>query len=87
VNVVKNMEERLATLQPESLEIVDESERHIGHEGARGGGGHYQLLIVSPRFNGMQIQQRHRLIYQALGPMMQTEIHALAIRAYAPDEI
>jgi len=87
VNVVKNMEERLATLQPESLEIVDESERHIGHEGAKGGGGHYQLLIVSPRFSGMQIQQRHRLIYQALGPMMQTEIHALAIRAYAPDEI
>ncbi len=87
MNVVKNMEERLATLQPESLEIVDESERHIGHEGAKGGGGHYQLLIVSPRFSGMQIQQRHRLIYQALGPMMQTEIHALAIRAYAPDEI
>jgi len=87
VNVVKNMEERLATLQPESLEIVDESERHIGHEGARGGGGHYQLLIVSPRFSGMQILQRHRLIYQALGPMMRTEIHALAIRAYAPDEI
>jgi len=87
VNVVKNMEERLATLQPESLEIVDESEQHIGHEGARGGGGHYQLLIVSPRFSGMQIQQRHRLIYQALGPMMRTEIHALAIRAYAPDEI
>lgn len=87
MNVVKNMEERLATLQPESLEIVDESEQHVGHEGARGGGGHYQLLIVSPRFSGMQIQQRHRLIYQALGPMMRTEIHALAIRAYAPDEI
>jgi len=87
VNVVKNMEERLATLQPESLEIVDESEQHIGHEGARGGGGHYQLLIVSPRFSGMQIQQRHRLIYQALGSRMRTEIHALAIRAYAPDEI
>ena len=87
MNVVKNMEERLAALQPESLEIVDESEQHIGHEGARGGGGHYQLLIVSPRFSGMQIQQRHRLIYQALGPMMRTEIHALAIRAYAPDEI
>ena len=87
MNVVERMEERLAALQPESLEIADESGQHVGHEGAKGGGGHYQLLIVSPRFSGMQIQQRHRLIYQALGPMMRTEIHALAIRAYAPDEI
>jgi len=87
VNTIRSMEERLAALQPESLEIADESERHIGHEGARGGGGHYQLLIVSPRFTGMPLQQRHRLIYQALGPMMRAEIHALAIRAYAPDEI
>jgi BolA protein len=87
VNVIEKMEQHLAALQPESLEITDESGQHIGHEGARSGGGHYHLLIVSPRFAGMPAQQRHRLIYQALGPMMKTEIHALAIRAYAPDEI
>ena len=87
MNVVERMEERLAALQPESLEIADESGQHVGHEGAKGGGGHYQLLIISPRFAGMPLQQRHRMIYQALGPMMRTEIHALAIRAYAPDEI
>lgn len=87
MNVIRKIEERLAALQPESIEIADESGQHIGHEGARAGGGHYQLLIVSPRFEGLPLQQRHRLIYQALGPMMKTEIHALAIRAYAPDEI
>ncbi len=87
MNIVQKMEKRLALLQPESLEIADESSQHIGHEGARGGGGHYQLVIVSARFAGKPLQQRHRMIYEALGPMMKHEIHALAIRAYAPDEI
>ncbi len=87
MNIVQEMQERLALLQPESLEIADESSQHIGHEGARGGGGHYQLVIVSARFAGKPLQQRHRMIYEALGPMMKHEIHALAIRAYAPDEI
>ena len=87
MNIVQKMEERLALLQPESLEIADESSQHIGHEGARSGGGHYQLVIVSARFAGKPLQQRHRMIYEALGPMMKHEIHALAIRAYAPDEI
>ncbi len=87
MNIVQEMQERLALLQPESLEIADESSQHIGHEGARSGGGHYQLVIVSARFAGKPLQQRHRMIYEALGPMMKHEIHALAIRAYAPDEI
>ncbi len=87
MNIVQKMEKRLALLQPESLEIADESSQHIGHEGARSGGGHYQLVIVSARFAGKPLQQRHRMIYEALGPMMKHEIHALAIRAYAPDEI
>ena len=80
------MRERLAALQPETLDILDESGKHVGHEGARGGGGHYQLVIVSPRFTGVSRPARHRMIYQALGTMMQKEIHALAIQAYAPDE-
>lgn len=87
MNVIQKMEQHLAALQPESLEIEDESSQHAGHEGARSGGGHYRLLIVSPRFAGVPAQQRHRMIYQALGALMKSDIHALAIRAYAPDEI
>lgn len=81
------MQEKLAVLAPESLEILDESGEHIGHEGAKGGGGHYQLIIVSRQFSDRPIQTRHRMVYDALGPMMHKEIHALAIKAYAPDEI
>jgi BolA protein len=87
VSVVERIRESLATLQPESLEVIDESSLHVGHEGARGGGGHYQLVIVSREFAGKPMQQRHRMIYQALGQMMRSDIHALAIRAFAPDEI
>jgi BolA protein len=79
--------DRLAILAPESLEVLDESRDHAGHEGARGGGGHYRVVIVSREFEGKPVQARHRLVYDALGPMMQKEIHALAIRAYAPGEI
>jgi BolA protein len=78
--------ERLAALEPESIEIRDDSAKHAGHEGAKGGGGHFRVAIVSRRFSGMPVQARHRMVYDALGPMMQREIHALAIRARAPDE-
>ncbi len=87
MNVTELMQEKLAALVPESLVILDESGKHIGHEGARGGGGHYQLIIVSRQFSDRPIQTRHRMVYDALGPMMHKEIHALAIKAYAPDEI
>ncbi len=87
MDIPARMRERLATLKPDALDILDESGKHVGHEGAKGGGGHYQLVIVSPRFAGLAPQARHRLVYQALGPMMQQEIHALAIQAYAPDEL
>lgn len=80
------MKERLAVLEPQVVDILDESGKHIGHEGAKGGGGHYQLVIVSPQFAGVARQTRHRMVYQALGTMMHKEIHALAIQAYAPDE-
>ena len=81
------IQERLAGLSPESLEVLDDSAQHAGHEGARGGGGHYRLTIVSPRFEGQSMQARHRMVYDALAPLMQKEIHALAIKAYAPGEI
>lgn len=79
--------QRLSALQPESLEILDESGHHVGHEGAKAGGGHYHLVIVSPAFHGKRSQARHRMVYDALGPLMKKEIHALAIKAYAPGEI
>jgi len=74
-------------LAPQVIEIYDESGEHIGHEGARGGGGHYRLLIVASAFEGQPRLARHRLVYQALGAMMQREIHALAITAYTPEEL
>ncbi len=87
MTVTERMQRQLAALEPESLEILDESARHAGHEGARSGGGHYRLVIVSRRFAGRPIQLRHRMVYDALGAMMMKEIHALAIKALAPDEI
>jgi BolA protein len=87
VSTAERIRLKLAPLAPESLEILDESGKHVGHEGAKGGGGHYQLIIVSPQFAGKPPQARHRMIYEALAPLMQREIHALAIKAYAPDEI
>jgi BolA family transcriptional regulator, general stress-responsive regulator len=85
--VVASIEHNLAVLEPELLEIYDESGEHVGHVGARDGGGHYQLLIVSRQFEGKTAVARHRLVYQALAAMMQREIHALAITALTPAEL
>ena len=78
--------ERLSPLSPERLEIEDESARHAGHEGAKGGGGHYRLIIVSSQFEGQSAIARHRLVLNLLGEMMQKEIHAISIKAYTPSE-
>ena len=86
MNVAQAIEQKLAALQPSRLELRDDSALHAGHEGAKSGGGHYALTIVSPLFTGKNTVARHRLIYAALGSMMQQQIHALAIRAYAPEE-
>ena len=73
-------------LAPERLEITDDSHLHAGHAGAAGGGGHFSVTIVSSRFQGCSTLERHRLVYQALGDMMPGKIHALSIRARAPEE-
>ena len=86
MSVARSIEDKLAALRPSRLELADDSALHAGHEGAKGGGGHYRLVIVSDQFSGKSTVTRHRMIYAALGPMMQQQIHALAIRAYAPDE-
>ena len=87
MTVADRIREMLSALDPESVEVRDESALHAGHEGAKGGGGHYRLLIVSRAFAGQPVQRRHRMVYEALGPLMKKEIHALAIKAYAPEEI
>ena len=80
------LRERLANLTPLRLELVDESAKHAGHEGAKSGGKHYRLLIISTEFSGKSILLRHRLIYDTLGELMRSKIHALSIQALAPGE-
>lgn len=66
---------------PTLIEVIDESHLHVGHAGAQAGKGHYALHIRSKQFQGKTPIQRHRMIYEALGELMQTKIHALSIRA------
>jgi len=85
--VEKIRQRLLAAFEPELLEVEDDSHKHAGHEGAKGGLGHFNVSIVSAHFNGMKALARHRAVYAALGEMMQTDIHALAIDAVASDEL
>ena len=71
---------------PDLLEIVDESHRHAGHAGAKDGRGHFLVRIVSDRFAGVKPVARHRMVYAALGTLMQTDIHALSLEALSPAE-
>jgi BolA protein len=86
MSTVELITQKLAVLEPQRIRIVDESARHAGHAGARSGGGHYLLTIVSPRFAGISQLARHRLIYDALHEMMHKNIHALSVKAYTPEE-
>ena len=70
-----------AALQPAELEIEDQSHLHAGHAGAKEGKGHFRIRIESSTFAGKTPLQRHRLIYAALGDLMETDIHALSIEA------
>ena len=80
--------ERLAALKPVTLELRDESGQHVGHAGHRPGGGtHWQLRIVSEAFRGQAPVKRHRMVYEALGDLMERDIHALRIEALAPEQI
>lgn len=83
---VDRLRERLQALQPLALTIDDDSARHAGHEGAKSGGGHYRLFLVSPRFDGLSRQARHRLVYDSLGEMMRREVHALTMVLQTPGE-
>ncbi|SCX97025.1 BolA family transcriptional regulator [Nitrosospira sp. Nsp13] len=87
VSTIELIRQKLAVLDPEQIHIVDESTRHAGHEGAKSGGGHYLLTIVSREFSGKSALVRHRLVYTVLKEMMHKDIHALSVKAYTPEEI
>jgi BolA family transcriptional regulator, general stress-responsive regulator len=73
-------------LHTNAVDVIDDSHLHAGHAGARDGRGHFRVRVVSPAFAGLRPLQRHQLVYKALGEMMQTDIHALSIAAFTPDE-
>jgi BolA protein len=77
---------RLADLAPVAIEIHDDSAEHVGHAGAADGGGHFSLLIVSKAFRGQPRLERHQTIFARVGDLLPHPIHALSIRALAPEE-
>ena len=84
----KEIEIRLTdALKPETIGVEDESHLHEGHAGARDGRGHFRVLIISEAFIDKTQLQRHRMVYAALGDLMRTDIHALAIDAWSPEEL
>jgi BolA protein len=88
VSRIEAIREKLqAQLAPLELQVIDESHKHAGHEGARDGRGHFAVRIVSTAFEGVNLLARHRLVYDALGTLMQSDIHALSLKAQAPSEL
>ena len=83
---VERIREALTALQPVRLDIRDDSAKHAGHAGARDGRGHFSVSIVSAAFDGLSPIQRHKRVYAAMGTLMDTDVHALAIIAKTPAE-
>ena len=71
---------------PTEIRVKDQSHLHAGHVGSEDGKGHFEVLIVSDTFDGQSRVQRHRMVFDAIGQLMETDIHALRIKALAPDE-
>lgn len=74
-------------LNPQSIEIIDDSSQHIGHAGAEHGAGHYTVIVVAAQFEALSKVKRHQLVYTAIQDMIPNEIHAIQIKALAPDEL
>jgi BolA protein len=83
---LERLTRRLQALEPDRLDVVDDSRHHAGHAGAADGRGHFSVLVVSKRFAGLATLRRHRLVYEAVGDLMTTDVHALSIQALAPGE-
>jgi BolA protein len=75
-----------AALSPTEFDLTDESHLHAGHAGARGGGGHFRVRLVSEAFRGRGLLERHRMVYAALADEMRGPVHALALTTLAPGE-
>jgi BolA protein len=84
-DTIARLETALAPLGASHLNIQDDSALHVGHAGNTGG-GHYTLTIVSEQFDSMSLLKRHRLVYGAVGTLMEADIHALSIKAFTPTE-
>ena len=88
MSLAAEIRSRLAALEPLEIGVVGESECQRGQAGYREGGGtHRRVAIISPRFAGQPVVERHRMVYRALGNLMQNPIHALAITARTPEEM
>ena len=84
---VARIREKLeAEFAPSELLIKDQSHLHAGHAGAREGKGHFDVTIVSPAFDDINRVQRHRMVYDALADLIETDIHALRIKAFGRSE-
>ena len=76
-----------AAFRPVALDVIDDSHKHAGHEGARDGRGHFRVQISAEAFRGKPPLARHRMVYEALGDLMKRDIHALKIEAFAPGQL
>jgi len=81
------IEAQLVAAFPDSqIQVRDDSHKHIGHEGAKDGRGHFHIQVISTAFIGKRPLARHRMLYAALEQLMQSDIHALSIQALSPEE-
>lgn len=83
-DTVTKLQQALEALSPTKLVIQDDSAQHAGHAGNTGG-GHYTVIIESSAFDGLSLLKRHQLVYKTVGTLMDTEIHALSIKATSPE--
>ena len=83
LQIEDRLRDRLAAVH---VEVVDDSARHADHLGAQGGGGHFRVLVVSPRFEGLSPVAAQRLVYGVLADLMSQHIHALQMRTLTPTQ-
>ena len=73
------------SFRPHQVEIIDESHLHVGHQGAKSGKGHFKVLICSELFRDIPQVKRHKMVFKALGELLDTDIHAISLDTKIPD--
>tara|TARA_B100000900_G_scaffold401986_1_gene407296 strand:+ start:907 stop:1167 length:261 start_codon:yes stop_codon:yes gene_type:complete len=73
------------SLQPHHLEVIDESHLHVGHQGAKSGKGHFRVIIISELFKNIPQIKRHKMVFKALGELLNTDIHAISLDTKTPN--